>query len=316
MTLDELVPSQSSPSPTQAACSGISIVVPTRDRPELLRDCLNAVLAVMRPRDELIVVDSASGDRTTEKVARDAGAHYVRCERPGASRARNCGLAAATRDIVAFTDDDCRPQAGWPEAIQTAFDDPNVCFLFGRVIAAGKGTAASVHDEPTRRVLDLTVQLLGMGHGANMAFRRDPLRTIGGFDELLGAGVRLGGAEDADVIERLLSSGCTGSYEPDACVAHLQWRGRRQVVRLSYGYGLGFGALAAKASRRDRERGRMLTRHAVGEAGLSRAWKDLRNGYQTGTATTLAWTAGVVMGNLRGRRMPTRDGRYAPLFRD
>jgi glycosyltransferase involved in cell wall biosynthesis len=309
MTPEELIPSQSAASP-----AGISIVVPTRNRPELLRTCLEAALAAMRPCDELIVVDSASGDRKTEKVVRDAGAQYVRCEKPGASRARNCGLAVASREIVAFTDDDCRPVPGWLEAIETAFDDPDVCFLFGRVVGSGSGVATSVHDDPARRKLDLSVQLLGMGHGANMAFRRDRLRSIGGFDELLGAGVRLGGAEDADVIERLLSSGCTGSYEPDAVVAHVQWRGRRQAVRLSYGYGLGFGALAAKASRRDPERARLLTRHAVREAGISRAWKDLRNGYQTGTATSLAWTAGVVVGNWRGRRMPTRAGRYAPLF--
>jgi glycosyltransferase involved in cell wall biosynthesis len=292
MTPEELIPSQSAASP-----AGISIVVPTRNRPELLRTCLEAALAAMRPCDELIVVDSASGDRKTEKVVRDAGAQYVRCEKPGASRARNCGLAVASREIVAFTDDDCRPVPGWLEAIETAFDDPDVCFLFGRVVGSGSGVATSVHDDPARRKL-----------------RRDRLRSIGGFEELLGAGVRLGGAEDADVIERLLSSGCTGSYEPDAVVAHVQWRGRRQAVRLSYGYGLGFGALAAKASRRDPERARLLTRHAVREAGISRAWKDLRNGYQTGTATSLAWTAGVVVGNWRGRRMPTRAGRYAPLF--
>jgi glycosyltransferase involved in cell wall biosynthesis len=311
MTPDELIPSQSA-----GPAVGISVIVPTRDRPELLRTCLEAAFAALRPCDELIVADSASRDARTEKVVRDAGAHYVRCEEPGASRARNCGLAVAGKEIVAFTDDDCRPLPGWLDAIETAFADPDVCFLFGRVVGSGEGVAASVHDEPDRRILDLSVQLLGMGHGANMAFRRDRLRAIGGFDELLGAGVRLGGAEDADVIERLLSSGCTGSYEPDAVVAHVQWRGRRQAVRLSYGYGLGFGALAAKASRRDRARGKLLTRHAVREAGISQAWQDLRNGYQTGTATSLAWTAGVVMGNWRGRRMPTRDGRYAPLFFD
>jgi glycosyltransferase involved in cell wall biosynthesis len=312
VTVNELVPSQSPASEPV----GITIVVPTRNRPEMLHECLEAVLEVMRPVDELIVVDSASEGRLTEKVIHDAGAKYVRCDQPGASRARNCGLAAATREIVAFTDDDCRPLPGWLDAIEKAFLDAEACFLFGRVVAAGDGAAASVHDEPLRRMLDRSVRLLDMGHGANMAFRVEPLCTVGGFDELLGAGVRLGGAEDADVIERLISSGCTGTYEPDAAVAHVQWRSRRQVVRLSYGYGLGFGALAAKASRRDLARGKLLTRQGVREAGFSQAWKDLRAGYQTGAATSLAWTAGVMVGNFRGRRLPTRDGRYAPLFDD
>jgi glycosyltransferase involved in cell wall biosynthesis len=296
--------------------SGISVVVPTRDRPEHLRACLAAVQAAMRPEDELIVVDSASVGTATEKVIRNAGAQYVRCDKPGASRARNCGLAVASRPLIAFTDDDCRPLPGWLEAVEEAFHDPDSCFLFGRVVAEGSGAAASVHDESQRRALDLSCQLLGMGHGANMAFRREPLQAVGGFDELLGAGVPLGGAEDADVIERLLSRGCTGSYDPDAAVAHVQWRSRIQAVRLSYGYGLGYGALAAKAARRDPARGRLLTRHAVREAGLFKAWNDLRNGYQTGALVSLTWVAGVVVGGFRGRRLPTRDGRYAPLFKD
>lgn len=293
---------------------GITIVVPTRDRPEMLRACLVAVMAAMGPIDELIVVDSASPNRLTEKVVRDAGAQYERCDAPGASRARNRGLAVANRDIVAFTDDDCRPLPGWLEAITTTFEDPKVCFVFGRVTAEGDGPAVSIHDEPERRVLDLSVPLLGMGHGANIAFRRNELRAIGGFDELLGAGMALGGAEDADVIERLLGNQCVGAYEPEARVAHVQWRRRRHVVRLSYGYGLGFGALAAKASRRDRMRGRLLIRQAIVDAGFVQAWKDLRSGYQTGVLISLAWTAGVLRGNVRGRRLPTRDGRYAPLF--
>ncbi len=302
--------------PNVAAGPGVTVIVPTRNRPEHLRACITAVLAALRPHDELIVVDSASDGRATEKVARNAGAGYVRCREPGASRARNCGLAAANRPIVAFTDDDCRPMPGWLDAIDRAFRDEQACFVFGRVVAEGPGTAVSVQEGVERRLLDRSVRLLDMGHGANMAFRAEPLRSVGGFDELLGAGVPLGGAEDADVIERLLGRGCTGSYEPDACVAHVQWRGRREAVALAYRYGLGYGALAAKAERRDRARGRDLARQGVRGAGLEQAWQDWRNGYQTGAVVSLAWTAGVLFGGYRGRRMPTRDGRYAPLLID
>ena len=293
---------------------GISVVVPTRNRPQMLRDCLAAVAGCMRPADELIVVDSASPDRDTEKVIRDAGARYVRCEQPGASRARNCGLSAATRPLVAFTDDDCRPESGWLDAVAAAFRNPGSCFLFGRVVAAGDGTPVSVLDDPAPRRLDASVRLLDMGHGANMAFRVGPLLAVGGFDELLGAGAVLRGAEDADVIERLLRLGCTGTYEPGAVVAHTQWRSRWQTIRLSYGYGLGYGALAAKAGRRDRAHGRHLLREGLREAGLRNVWRDLQNGYQTGVLINLAWTSGALVGNARGHQMPVRNGRYAPLF--
>ena len=89
-------------------------------------------------------------------------------------------------------------------------------------------------------------------------------------------------------------------------------------MRLAYGYGQGWGALAAKARRADREAGEQLLRRGIGSAGLGQAWRDLRAGYQTGVLVSGSWTAGVVVGAWRGHRMPVRDGRYVspPIHND
>jgi hypothetical protein len=299
---------------------GISIVVCSRNRPDMLDRCLAAICAAMGPRDELVVVDSASRDAQTWQVAERYTDRVLRCGRPGLSRARNAGLRVASKQVVAFTDDDCRPAADWTRMLLRCFEDPEVAFALGRVVAeAAPGSApASVHDVADARVIDASVPLERVGHGANMAFRRSELVAIGGFDEELGTGSRLHAGEDKDAIWRLLASGRTGRYEPAACVTHVQWRGRAAAVRLAYGYGQGWGALAAKARRADRDAGERLLRRGIGSAGLGQAWRDLRAGYQTGVLVSGSWTAGVLVGAWRGHRMPVRDGRYvsSPIHND
>lgn len=99
----------------------VSVVVPTRNRDELLREALASVMANNDPSLELevLVVDNGEG-ADTEEIAHQFGVRYLRGATPGASAARNRGLAAATGDLVAFLDDDdvwtpghLRPMVDW-----------------------------------------------------------------------------------------------------------------------------------------------------------------------------------------------------------
>src|SRR5687767_8113024 len=109
-----------------AAVGSVSVVVASRDRPEQLRGALAAIRAAMPAGTEVVVVDSASTGAGTRQVTDDAGARYLRCDRPGVSRARNLGLETTQAEIVAFTDDDCRPAPGWLDALARPFADREV----------------------------------------------------------------------------------------------------------------------------------------------------------------------------------------------
>lgn len=288
-------PPDSTDDPSRAAAA---VVVCSRDRPKELEQALAAVATALADHDELVVVDSASRDRhAVSEVAHRAGATLVRSERPGLSRARNLGVAASDAALVAFTDDDCRPQVGWLDALVGGFDDTRVGVVAGRVVAedAGGLTVTTMTDPRAQR-LDGSSDPIDFIHGANMAFRREALVASGGFDELLGAGGRFRAGEDHDMAFRVLAAGWSGRYEPSAVVAHRQWRRRYEALRLEYGYGLGAGAFAAKIARLDGRSGRRLLRRRLWGNGLAEGARSALAGHEMAAASSILKAAGVVVG--------------------
>lgn len=288
----------------------MSVVVCSRDRAEFLREALRAVTATLRPEDELIVVDSASVDAGVAVVAAESGAHVLRASAPGLGRARNVGWRAATRPVIAFTDDDCAPTADWTEQTERAFADPTVGFAFGQVVAAeGEGEPLSTLASDVPRRIEPGGSARGLGHGANLACRRSALEQVNGFDDRLGAGAPFPAAEDSDVARRLLASGWAGLFVPASVVAHRQWRGRAPALRVMYRYGVGAGAAAAKAAR---DGDRDAVRQEVWDEGLRMSVRHLRAGYQFGAVACLLRAAGAAVGVARGSRLKVgTDGRYA-----
>lgn len=279
----------------------LSVVVPTRDRPDLLAGCLAALTAALRPGDELIVVDSASRGTRTGEAARTAGAACLRADRPGASYARNLGWRAAGRRVVAFVDDDVRVEPGWAAALAAAFADPVVGFVTGRVgvppAQAGVVRPVAVKDDPHPHPVDADTRGT-VGASANLAVRRDALAAVAGFDERLGPGTRAAAAEDLDLFDRLLAAGYRGRYEPAARAVHEQWRSRPALLRLDFGYGVGAGVRLARLARRDRRRAAALAAEALWGNGLRVVAGDLRRRYEFGALTTAVRMLGTLVGLL------------------
>ncbi|WP_433392762.1 glycosyltransferase family 2 protein [Micromonospora sp. KLBMP9576] len=88
----------------------VSAVVPTRDRPELLRAAVRAILDQDHPGpiEVVVVYDQSEPDLSLAGLSRpDRLVRVIRNERaPGLAGARNCGILAATGELVAFCDDD------------------------------------------------------------------------------------------------------------------------------------------------------------------------------------------------------------------
>jgi glycosyltransferase involved in cell wall biosynthesis len=289
----------------------VAVVLCTRDRPELLAGALPGLVGAHDAGADVVVVDSASRGPETARLAGEAGLRVVRCDRPGASRARNAGLAATTGDVVVFTDDDCRPATGWADLLAAAITaDPAVGFATGRVEPGeGEGRAMSpmVDEEPAR--FTVADDIGRMGHGANMAFRRTALEAVGGFDEWLGAGVPLRGSEDKDAFWRVLHAGWAGCYVPSAVVAHAAWRGPAESLRTGYYYGLGIGGRAVKVARIDGE----SWRSAVAAAASStwrQAGAELRARHRFATGNLAVRGLGIWVGGLRASRYAVRDGHF------
>jgi hypothetical protein len=144
----------------------------------------------------------------------------------GLSNARNTGLQAATGEIVAYTDDDARPDPHWLQYLAAAFGSSTHAGIGGPNIApAGDGFIAEciahAPGGPVHVLLDDSVA----EHipGCNMAFRRDALLAVGGCDPVF----RLAG-DDVDLCWRLQQSGRTLGFSPAATV----WHHRRNSVRM------------------------------------------------------------------------------------
>lgn len=297
----------------------LSVVVPTRNRPDMLTRALDSVRATLGPDDELIVVDSASDDPdATAAVAESRGARVVRCSRKGETVARNAGWRAATHEFVAYCDDDVWVDAGWADAFARALDEhPDAAFVTGRIdVPPGQevvGLAVSILDRPEPMSYDARTPGL-LGHAASMAVRRSAVAAIGGFDELLGAGARFEAGPEGDLFDRLFAAGWSGRYEPAARAWHDQWRRRlRVIVRLDYGYGKGSGARLAKLARAgDRRRFRLVAAEYLWHWGLTQLPPHLRRRDRFMTATTSARLVGVLVGLVLGLLTPVRDGHYRP----
>ena len=289
----------------RASAQPISVVVATRDRPRQLHDCLVSLRASVEAGDEVIVVDSCSSDGRTAEVAGAFGVRLVRCDRPGASLARNAGWRLARHGFVAFVDDDVRVAPTWADSLRrTVAAHPEASFVSGRLGLreedAGAERPVAFFDEQSAFVIDEAV-VDDWGHGANFAVRRDALADVGGFDERLGPGTPWPAAEDRELLDRLLAGGYRGRYEPSVRAVHVQWRGRPQLLRLEWRYGVGQGARLARLSAVDRGRYRAVCRIVWKQQGTVDLARCLRAGHEFDALSILVRLAGTAAGQLTAR---------------
>ena len=292
----------------------LSVIVPTRDRPEHLDACLGALRAVLRDGDELVVVDSASRDASVREVALRHGARVVRCERPGVSLARNEGARAAHHEVLAYVDDDVRVAAGWADAVAGTMADPAVAFSTGRVAVPehqhGRQREVAIKDDPAPARLDRHSPS-PLGSSANLGIKREVLLAVGGFDEAMGGGARFEAAEDLDLFDRLFAAGHVGRYQPAAAAYHDQWRERKALLRLDWRYGLGAGARLAKLVRADRARARRAAHEGLWEDGLCVLGRSIRAREEFAIATVSLRVVATLVGFAWAVAVPVRAGHFA-----
>lgn len=237
----------------------VTVVVCTRDRPQMLRGCLEHLARASPPPAAILVVDNAPTTAATRELADEFDTDYVVEPEPGLDRARNRGWQAVGTAVVVYVDDDARVHRRFIAGIARGFLGESVGAVSGMVMPAELETEAQVrfevqggmHKGFRRQVFHRDSWLHGvqpyrLGVGTNMAFRRSVLAELGGFDPRLDVGTSTRGGGDLDMLYRTMLEGWTVVYEPSAVVRHIHRRDWAGLVAQMRDNGVAFSALLAK----------------------------------------------------------------------
>jgi glycosyltransferase involved in cell wall biosynthesis len=216
----------------------VSVVVPTRDRPDALGNCLAALAAqTLLPRLEVIVVDDGSqaAGAVARMVERFSHARLIRRHGEGPAAARNTGARGASGSILCFTDDDCEPAADWSEHLVARLE-AGADAVAGVTIGAGGAVAVAseivAHAPAAVPVAD--GHELAFAPSNNLACTRETFDATP-FDESFPAAA----GEDREWCSRLIANGRRLSFEPKARVVHKQELTLRRFLRQQERYGRG-----------------------------------------------------------------------------
>jgi O-antigen biosynthesis protein len=203
----------------------VSVVVCAYNAATTLPECLKSLMHVDYPDFEVILVDDGSNDETRRIAGEYPQVQYIHQENCGLSVARNVGAEHACGEIVAYMDADCMADEDWLRCLVQALRDQSVSAVGGpnitplsdgwiaRCIAASPGNPSHVmfDDRHAEHI-----------PGCNMAFRRESILNLGGFDPQF----RVAG-DDVDFCWRLLDHGGAIGYAAGAFV----WHHRRQTIK-------------------------------------------------------------------------------------
>lgn len=226
-----------------------SIIIPALNEAENLTRNLPLVRQQMAPSDELIVIDNGSCDDTAA-IARKFDARVVHEPVRGRSRARNRGIQIAGGELLVFLDADCRPSLNWLSHLLAPFGGPKIGCVAGEIqlIYDANELGAYLNSKGhLSQTVNFKHQFLPYAGSGNVAFRREVLNLIGGFDEALYSG------HDADICWRMqLETDYHIVLATKAAVDHFQSLTLAALVRQKRRHAYG-AVLLFKKYRRNRE---------------------------------------------------------------
>jgi GT2 family glycosyltransferase len=203
------------------------VVVPSHNEGGNLRDTVHALLATLPRSSEVIVVDDASDDGSSDFLTA-GGYGGVRLLKPphrlGAPAARNAGAAAGSADVIVFSDAHVTPPMGWADVLLSALSRPGVGAVAPVISVAGRAAARGYGLSWSDAALNVVwlrpggdacypVPLLP---GGFMAVRREAFDACGGFDP----GLVRWGSEDQEISLHLWARGYECLLVPQVDVAH------------------------------------------------------------------------------------------------
>jgi glycosyltransferase involved in cell wall biosynthesis len=221
-----------------------SVIVPTFNRPEALRECIAALARQSYPRHsyEVIIADdggTANLDGVAEPFSRELAVRIVRQENSGPGRARNLGASIASGRFLAFTDDDCQPDTNWLAALEKKLMDYPDRLVGGLVVNALDHNPYAVASQMISDVVyahyNRDLERPRFFATDNIAVSAALFHEIGGFNHQF----RMSAAEDRDFADLWRSRGFRLAWAPDAVVHHAHSMGLLGFWRQHFTYGRG-----------------------------------------------------------------------------
>ena len=227
----------------QAEELDFSVIVPTHQRPRLIEQCIQSLLAQNYPKErfEIIVVHDGQMKTSDPVLTMQFSGNAIKqfaIPKAGVSTARNAGALQAAGRWLAFTDDDCAPEAEWLGVLGKYLAAYPDTVVGGRTVNGLEGNAFAqasailenyIYDFQYGGELQSTQKPYFAGK--NLAVPKDQFWQIGGFD------IAMVAAEDRDFCDRWQDSGRKLRYVPQARVRHnhdLNWI---TFIRQHYYYG-------------------------------------------------------------------------------
>jgi glycosyltransferase involved in cell wall biosynthesis len=260
----------------------VSVVVPTRGRPEALRTCLASLAALAYPRSRVQVIVVDDGPQAPA-IVEDSDVVVVRTSSIGPAGARNAGVERAEGAALAFVDDDCRPRADWLARMVGRWRDAPEHAVGGRTVNA---LGTSLCAEAAQLVIDV-----GYAQNAapdrrwfttnNLLVPAEGFRALGGFDATYRTAEDRDFCEPGAVVEHAREMDLAGfaalhfRYGRGAFRFHRDRRRHGSPVALEPSY---YAALAREAMQRSGPgraaalEGLLLVWHAANTAGFVYEW--------------------------------------------
>ncbi|NEP16834.1 MAG: glycosyltransferase [Leptolyngbya sp. SIO4C1] len=223
-----------------------SVIIPTYNRPERLRQCLSALAEqTLAPQQfEIMVIDDGSDcplEPVVAAVQAKAPQLIIRLSRQtnaGPAQARNAGAARAAGHYLVFTDDDCAPLPDWLEQFAAQLQGHPDCLMGGYTINA---LAQNPFSTASQLLIDYLYSYYNREAQAsffasnNFVLPRAAFLAKGGFD----TSFPLAAGEDRELCDRLVQQGYPMRYAPQAQIRHYHSLTLRKFWRQHFNYGRG-----------------------------------------------------------------------------
>lgn len=221
-----------------------SIVIPTYNRPERLKTCLESIANLNFPVEqfEVVIVDDGSAkplDDLINSFNHKLSIQLIRQNNAGPATARNTGASQAKGKYLVFTDDDCQVDSNWLQAFDKGFNKNSHALLGGYTINA---LSNNLYSEASQLLVDYLYhyyntdsQQASFFTSNNFALSKQVFSEIGGFD----TSFPLAAGEDRELCDRWLSHAYPMQYLPEAIIHHSHQLSLRKFWQQHFNYGCG-----------------------------------------------------------------------------